>query len=150
MVDTLAKCEWIKRACRRVSIAGAGADKYAGGDRARHPIRHGGIPRYTLATKLVNELFEVADDNQLATTISRYDHQPLPPPAYVRPFQRLVSQVVARDGRVLTALARPGFPVIPKALALCPFNNALGRRPKRKSSASSSQQVRITERAGWI
>jgi hypothetical protein len=57
--------------------------------------------------------------------------------------------VVARDGRVPTALARPGFPLIPKALALCPFNNALGRRPERKSSASS-QQVLITERAGWI
>ncbi len=52
-------------------IAGSGADKNAAGDRARHPIRHGGIPRYTLATKLVNELFEAADDNQLAKTISR-------------------------------------------------------------------------------
>ncbi len=53
-------------------IADSDADKNAAGDRARHPIRHGGIPRYTLATKLVNELIEAADDNQLAKTISRY------------------------------------------------------------------------------
>ena len=58
------------------------------------------------------------------------------------PASRLPPEIEVSHGR-----PKPPFP---KALALCPFNNALGRRPKRKSSASSSQQVRITERAGWI
>ena len=65
------------------------------------------------------------------------------------PALRCARTGAGTGGVTCPSLARPGFDLIPKALALCPFNNALGRRPERKSSASS-QQVRITERSGWI
>lgn len=42
-------------------------------DRAGNRGRHGRLPvRYTLATKLVNELVEAADEKQLTKTIARY------------------------------------------------------------------------------
>jgi DNA replication protein DnaC len=65
-VHTLARCEWIEKGepCTGKThlLIGLGTDAAQDGFRVR----------YTLATKLVNELFEAADERQLAKTIARY------------------------------------------------------------------------------
>lgn len=72
-VHTLASCEWIKKNQPHCLIGDSGTGKshmlIALGTEAAmkgHRVRH------TLATKLVNELVEDADENQLNKTIARY------------------------------------------------------------------------------
>jgi DNA replication protein DnaC len=65
-VHTLARCEWIEKGepgtGKTHLLIGLGSEAAQDGLRVR----------YTLATKLVNELFEAADERQLAKTIARY------------------------------------------------------------------------------
>lgn len=72
-VHTLAKCEWIKKGLPLCLIGDSGTGKshllIALGTEA---AMAGYKVKYTLATKLVNELVEAADDKQLSKTIARY------------------------------------------------------------------------------
>ncbi|MGH3429659.1 MAG: IS21-like element helper ATPase IstB [Mycobacteriales bacterium] len=75
MIHTLAKCEWVQRGLPLCLIGNSGTGKshllIALGTEAAmagHRVRY----TYTLATKLVNELVEAADDKQLSKTIARY------------------------------------------------------------------------------
>nr|WP_083777819.1 IS21-like element helper ATPase IstB [Segniliparus rotundus] len=72
-IHTLAKCDWVKKGLPLCLIGDSGTGKshllIALGTEAAmagHRVRH------TLATKLVNELVEAADEQQLAKTITRY------------------------------------------------------------------------------
>jgi DNA replication protein DnaC len=72
-VHTLAKCEWIKKGLPLCLIGDSGTGKShlliaLGTEVAMAGFR----VRYTLASKLVNELVEAADDKQLTKTINRY------------------------------------------------------------------------------
>ncbi|MCP9276989.1 IS21-like element helper ATPase IstB [Mycolicibacterium arenosum] len=73
VVHTLAKCEWVKKGLPLCLIGDSGTGKshllIALGTEA---AMAGFKVRYTLATKLVNELVEAADDKQLSKTIARY------------------------------------------------------------------------------
>ncbi|MGD9621510.1 MAG: IS21-like element helper ATPase IstB [Mycolicibacterium sp.] len=72
-VHTVAQSDWIRRGDPLCLIGDSGTGKshllIAVGTAA---AEQGFRVRYTLATKLVNELVEAADDKQLARTIARY------------------------------------------------------------------------------
>jgi DNA replication protein DnaC len=73
VVHTLAKCEWVKKGQPLCLIGDSGTDK-------SHPLIALGTEaaisgfrvKYTLATKLANELVEAADEKTLSKTIARY------------------------------------------------------------------------------
>ncbi|XRQ09100.1 IS21-like element helper ATPase IstB [Actinomadura welshii] len=72
-VHTLASCEWVKKGEPLCLIGDSGTGKShlliaLGTEAAMAGYR----VKYTLATKLVNELVEAADDKQLNKTIARY------------------------------------------------------------------------------
>ncbi|MFH9008580.1 IS21-like element helper ATPase IstB [Streptomyces afghaniensis] len=72
-VNTLATCEWVKKSEPLCLIGDSGTGKShlliaLGTEAALHGFR----VRYVLATKLVNELVEAADEKQLSKTIARY------------------------------------------------------------------------------
>ncbi len=72
-IHTLARCQWIKNGEPLCLIGDSGTGKThlligLGTAAAQDGYR----VRYTLATKLVNELVEAADERQLAKTIARY------------------------------------------------------------------------------
>ncbi|MFE2972862.1 IS21-like element helper ATPase IstB [Streptomyces sp. NPDC059340] len=72
-VNTLATCEWGKKGEPLCLIGDSGTGKShlliaLGTEAAMHGFR----VRYVLATKLVNELVEAADEKQLSKTIARY------------------------------------------------------------------------------
>ncbi|MFE7711072.1 IS21-like element helper ATPase IstB [Streptomyces sp. NPDC057486] len=73
MIHTLANCEWIKKGLPLCPIGDSGTGKshllIALGTEASMA---GYRIRYVLATKLVNELVEAADEKQLTKTIARY------------------------------------------------------------------------------
>ena len=73
VIHTLASCEWVKKGQPLCLIGDSGTGKShlliaLGTEAAMAGYR----VRYTLATKLVNELVEAADDKQLTKTITRY------------------------------------------------------------------------------
>lgn len=73
VIHTLATCEWVKKGQPLCLIGDSGTGKShlliaLGTEAAMAGFR----VRYTLATKLVNELVEAADDKQLSKTIARY------------------------------------------------------------------------------
>lgn len=73
VVHTLATCEWVKKGLPLCLIGDSGTGKShlliaLGTEAAMAGYR----VKYTLATKLVNELVEAADDRQLSKTIARY------------------------------------------------------------------------------
>ena len=73
VINTLATCDWVKKGLPLCLIGDSGTGKShlliaLGTEAAMAGYR----VRYTLATKLVNELVEAADDKQLAKTIARY------------------------------------------------------------------------------
>lgn len=72
-IHTLAKCEWVRKGQPLCLIGDSGTGKshllIALGTEA---AMKGHRVRYTLATKLVNELVEAADETQLTKTIARY------------------------------------------------------------------------------
>ncbi|KAA0015981.1 IS21-like element helper ATPase IstB [Antrihabitans cavernicola] len=72
-IGTLAKCDWVKNGLPLCLIGDSGTGKShlliaLGTEAAMRGYR----VKYTLATKLVNELVEAADDKQLTKTINRY------------------------------------------------------------------------------
>ncbi|MEU3279681.1 IS21-like element helper ATPase IstB [Streptomyces antibioticus] len=72
-IHTLASCEWIKKSQPLCLVGDSGTGKShmliaLGTEAAMKGYR----VRYTLATKLVNELVEAADEKQLNKTITRY------------------------------------------------------------------------------
>jgi DNA replication protein DnaC len=72
-IHTLATCEWVNKGQPLCLIGDSGTGKShlliaLGTEAAMAGYR----VRYTLATKLVNELVEAADDKQLSKTIARY------------------------------------------------------------------------------
>ena len=73
VIHTLAACEWVAKGQPLCLIGDSGTGKshllIALGIEA---AMKGHRVRYTLATKLVNELVEAADDRQLTKTIARY------------------------------------------------------------------------------
>jgi DNA replication protein DnaC len=73
VIHTLATCEWVKKGLPLCLIGDSGTGKShlliaLGTEAAMAGFR----VRYTLATKLVNELVEAADDMVLTKTIARY------------------------------------------------------------------------------
>ncbi|WBO68905.1 IS21-like element helper ATPase IstB [Streptomyces camelliae] len=73
VVHTLATCEWLKKGQPLCLIGDSGTGKShlliaLGTEAAMAGFR----VKYTLATKLVNELVEAADEKQLTKTIARY------------------------------------------------------------------------------
>ena len=73
VVHTLATCDWVKKGLPLCLIGDSGTGKShlliaLGTEAAMAGFR----VRYVLATKLVNELVEAADDKILAKTIARY------------------------------------------------------------------------------
>jgi DNA replication protein DnaC len=73
VVHTLASCDWVKKGLPLCLIGDSGTGKShlliaLGNEAAMAGFR----VRYVLATKLVNELVEAADDKILAKTIARY------------------------------------------------------------------------------
>ena len=73
VINTLATCDWVKKGLPLCLIGDSGTGKShlliaLGAEAAMAGYR----VRYTLATKLVNELVEAADDRQLTKTINRY------------------------------------------------------------------------------
>jgi hypothetical protein len=73
VIHTLATCDWVKKGLPLCLIGDSGTGKShlliaLGTEAAMAGFR----VRYTLATKLVNELVEAADDRQLTKTIARY------------------------------------------------------------------------------
>jgi DNA replication protein DnaC len=72
-INTLATCEWVKKGEPLCLIGDSGTGKShlliaLGTEAAMQGFR----VRYVLATKLVNELVEAANDKQLSKTIARY------------------------------------------------------------------------------
>ncbi len=72
-IHTLANCDWVKKGSPLCLIGDSGTGKShlliaLGTEAAMRGYR----VKYTLATKLVNELVEAADDKQLTKTIARY------------------------------------------------------------------------------
>jgi DNA replication protein DnaC len=73
VIHTLAKCDWVKKGLPLCLIGDSGTGKShlliaMGTEAAMAGFR----VRYVLATKLVNELVEAADEKMLAKTIARY------------------------------------------------------------------------------
>ena len=73
VIHTLATCDWVKKGLPLCLIGDSGTGKShlliaLGTEAAMAGYR----VKYTLATKLVNELVEAADDRQLTKTINRY------------------------------------------------------------------------------
>ncbi|WP_371780544.1 IS21-like element helper ATPase IstB [Streptosporangium subroseum] len=73
VIHTLASCEWVKKGQPLCLIGDSGTGKShlliaLGTEAAMAGFR----VKYTLATKLVNELVEASDDKQLSKTIARY------------------------------------------------------------------------------
>ena len=73
VIHTLANCEWVRKGLPLCLIGDSGTGKShlliaLGTEAAMAGYR----VRYILATKLVNELVEAADDKQLTKTIARY------------------------------------------------------------------------------
>ncbi|MFI2235638.1 IS21-like element helper ATPase IstB [Streptomyces chrestomyceticus] len=73
VINTLASCEWVRKGHPLCLIGDSGTGKShlliaLGTEAAMKGYR----VKYVLATKLVNELVEAADDKQLAKTIARY------------------------------------------------------------------------------
>lgn len=73
VLHTLGSCDWVKSGMPLCLIGDSGTGKShlliaLGTEAAMNGYR----VRYTLATKLVNELVEAADDKQLGKTIARY------------------------------------------------------------------------------
>jgi len=73
IIHTLAKCDWVRKGLPLCLIGDSGTGKShlliaLGTEAAMAGFR----VRYVLATKLVNELVEAADDKVLAKTIARY------------------------------------------------------------------------------
>jgi DNA replication protein DnaC len=73
VIHTLANCDWVKKGMPLCLIGDSGTGKShlliaLGTEAAMAGYR----VRYVLATKLVNELVEAADDKMLAKTIARY------------------------------------------------------------------------------
>ncbi|WP_317891392.1 ATP-binding protein [Saccharopolyspora pogona] len=73
VIHTLATCEWVKKGLPLCLIGDSGTGKSdlliaLGTEAAMAGFR----VKYTLATKLVNELVEAADDLMLTKTIARY------------------------------------------------------------------------------
>jgi DNA replication protein DnaC len=73
VIHTLATCDWVKKGLPLCLIGDSGTGKShlliaLGTEAAMAGFR----VRYTLATKLVNELVEAADEMQLTKTIARY------------------------------------------------------------------------------
>jgi DNA replication protein DnaC len=73
VINTLATCDWVRKGLPLCLIGDSGTGKShmliaLGTEAAMAGYR----VRYTLATKLVNELVEAADDKQLVKTIARY------------------------------------------------------------------------------
>jgi DNA replication protein DnaC len=73
LIHTLATCEWVRKGQPLCLIGDSGTGKShlliaLGTEAAMRGFR----VKYVLATKLVNELVEAADDKQLAKTIARY------------------------------------------------------------------------------
>jgi DNA replication protein DnaC len=72
-IHTLARCDWVRKVEPLCLIGDSGTGKthllIALGTAA---AQQGFRVRYSLATKLVNELVEAADERQLARTIARY------------------------------------------------------------------------------
>lgn len=73
LIHTLATCSWVEKGFPLCLIGDSGTGKshllIALGTEA---AMKGHRVKYTLATKLVNELVEAADDKQLSRTIARY------------------------------------------------------------------------------
>ncbi|MGH3548164.1 MAG: IS21-like element helper ATPase IstB [Pseudonocardiaceae bacterium] len=73
IIHTLARCDWVRKGEPLCLIGDSGTGKthllIALGTAA---AQQGFRVRYSLATKLVNELVEAADERQLARTIARY------------------------------------------------------------------------------
>ena len=72
-IHTLAKCDWVKKGLPLCLIGDSGTGKShlliaLGTEAAMHEYR----VKYVLATKLVNELVEAADEKLLAKIIARY------------------------------------------------------------------------------
>ncbi|MFD9377849.1 IS21-like element helper ATPase IstB [Streptomyces sp. NPDC059999] len=72
-IHTLASCDWVKKSMPLCLIGDSGTGKShlliaLGTEAAMHGYR----VKYVLATKLVNELVEAADEKFLAKTIARY------------------------------------------------------------------------------
>jgi DNA replication protein DnaC len=79
VIHTLAACEWVKKGQPLCLIGDSGIGKShllipLGTEAAMKGYR----VKYTLATKLVNELVEAADDMVLNKTIARYGRVDLP------------------------------------------------------------------------
>ncbi|MBC9719728.1 ATP-binding protein [Streptomyces sp. TRM66268-LWL] len=73
VIHTLAKCEWVRKGLPLCLIGDSGTGKShlliaLGTEAAMAGFR----VKYVLATKLVNELVEAADEKQLTKTIARY------------------------------------------------------------------------------
>lgn len=73
LIHTLATCRWVEKGLPLCLIGDSGTGKsylliLLGTEAAMKGFR----VKYTLATKLVNELIEAADDKVLSTTIARY------------------------------------------------------------------------------
>ncbi|MFG3621038.1 IS21-like element helper ATPase IstB [Nocardia sp. NPDC047654] len=73
VISTLAKCDWIRKGMPLCLIGDSGTGKShlliaLGTEAAMQGFR----VKYILASKLVNELVEAADDRQLSKTIARY------------------------------------------------------------------------------
>jgi DNA replication protein DnaC len=91
VVHTLANCDWVKKGLPLCLIGDSGTGKShlliaLGTEAAMVGFR----VRYVLATKLVNELVEAADDKVLTKTIARHGrvdfalHRPMPRPRLCR------------------------------------------------------------------
>lgn len=73
VVNTLASCDWVKKGMPLCLIGDSGTGKsHLLIALATEAAIAGYRVRYTLATKLVNELVEAADEKMLAKTIARY------------------------------------------------------------------------------
>ncbi|WP_442806650.1 IS21-like element helper ATPase IstB [Streptomyces sp. NBC_01750] len=72
-INTLATCEWVKKGEPLCLIGDSGTGKsHLLIALSTEAAMNGYRVRYVLATKLVNELVEAADDKQLSKTIARY------------------------------------------------------------------------------
>ncbi len=73
LIHTLAKCQWIKKSLPLCLIGSSGTGKsYLLVALGTEAAMAGFRVKYVLATKLVNELVEAADEKQLTKTIARY------------------------------------------------------------------------------
>jgi DNA replication protein DnaC len=74
VIHQLATCAWVRAGHPLCLIGDSGTGKISPAHRPGHRRCEGRYRvRYTLASKLVNELAEAADDRQLSKTIARQD-----------------------------------------------------------------------------